>query len=61
MSIFIQGNDAFVEVGNDMMLCIGTKKEVDAADAVQLYEMVYLARSLAKYRAIEDSKGQSKH
>lgn len=58
MKIFLMGSQAFVDIGDNYMLCIGSKTEVDAADEKKLTEMIHEAIVWSKYREIGTSKGR---
>lgn len=44
-------NQAFVDVGDNYKLCIGTKAEVDEATPAKLVEMIYVALAWSQFRS----------
>lgn len=61
MDIFLQKDKAFVDLGNGYMLCIGTKAEVDQADATRIGEMIKEAVVYAQWRSIVSSRSMTLH
>ena len=61
MSIYLMGDQAFVDIGDGYMLCVGSKKEVQEADEKQLVEMIVSAITWSRYRAIGSAKGLVTH
>lgn len=61
MDIYLLGNWAFVDMGKGYMLCIGTKEDVDAADAAEIGKMVQEAIAVAKFRSMGSMKGGKTH
>ena len=59
--IYLQENDAFVDIGNGYLLAIGKKEEVDKADATRIAEMIQEAISWSKWRGINRSSGHIIH
>lgn len=58
MRIFLLDDMAFVDLNAGYLLCIGTKAEVDKADAVRIADMVKEAIAASQFRSIETSKGK---
>ena len=59
--VYFQDGDAFVDIGNGYLLCIGTLEEVSKANATEVVNMVNAAIALNKYRGIDTAKGVIKH
>ena len=53
MNIFLMGNMAFVSIGKNYLLCIGSRIEVLNATPEQLVELIEAAVAWSKFRAIE--------
>lgn len=53
MSIYLMGDQAFIDLKDGYMLCIGSKQEVDSANERQLVEMIHSAIIWSRYRGIE--------
>lgn len=60
MKIYLMGQNAFLDLNNGEMLCIGTKREIDQADEKKLIEIIYEAIVLSKYQAL-NPKGAVLH
>lgn len=52
MNIYLQGNNAFVDLGKGYLLCIGTRQEVDKADETKLVAMIWRAVVQSQFNAI---------
>lgn len=61
VDIFVQNTNAFVSLGNGYLLCIGTRAEVDKADATRIAEMIQEAMAFSRYQTIGSAKGMRLH
>ena len=61
MKIYFMGNDAFYDIGDGYLICIGTKKEIAEATLEQIVSMVAEAIAYSQYRGIETIKGRVLH
>ena len=59
--VYFQDGDAYVDIGNGYLLCIGTLEEVSKANSTQVVDMVNAAIALNKYRGIDTEVGVIKH
>ena len=59
--VYFQEGQAFVEVGNNYFLCIGTLEEVASASPADVARMVNEAIALNRYMGIDTAKGVIKH
>lgn len=58
MTIYIIKDCAFVDLNKGYLLCIGSKEEVEKADAEQIDRMVREAIATSLFRNITSSQGQ---
>ena len=61
VKIVIVKEDAFVDLGNGYCMFIGTKAEVDQADATRIGEMIKEAVVYAQWRSIVSSRSMTLH
>lgn len=61
MKIYLMGEQCFVDLSKDKMLCIGSKEEVDRADGKQVVELIAQAMAWSQFREIESAQGQTRH
>lgn len=59
VKIFLIGEQAFVEISKNYMLCIGSKTEVDEATPAQLAAIITSAVALSRFR--DNEKGFTVH
>ena len=50
--VYFQEGDAFVDIGNGFLICIGTKEEAETADQVKLAEMITRALTLRRFESM---------
>ena len=52
MTVYLVGDNAFVDIGNGFLICIGTKEEAETADQVKLAEMITRALTLRRFESM---------